>query len=139
LNVDPLDDERYVVANPLAPVLNDTKWDELRLAMYKLGQLSPRFRVKDIEANQAGPWDGEWYYHFREAGYGSMEWVELKLKAESQRDLVATILASINLPGVHTSEGFIVFGHVTPGTPVEYIRSSSNESPGAMPTRQGWA
>ena len=94
--------------------------------MYELGEFSPRFRVKDIEATQPGPWDGEWYYHFRDGGYGSIEWVELRLEAESQRDLVATILASINLPGVHTPEGFIVLGHVAPGTPVEYIRPSSN-------------
>ena len=96
--------------------------------MYELGQWSPRLRVKDIEATQPGPWDGEWYYHFREGGYGSMEWVELQLKDESQRDDVASTLASINLPGVHTIGGFIVYGHVMPGTPVEYIRSSSNKS-----------
>jgi hypothetical protein len=116
------------VPNSLAPVLNDTKWDELRLAMYELGQLSPRFRVKDIEATQPGPWDGEWYYHFREGGYASMEWVELQLNDETQRDDVSNILAFINLPGAHTNAGFIVYGHVVPGTPVDYIRSSSNKS-----------
>ena len=114
--------------NSLAPVLSDTKWDELRLAMCALGDLSPQFRVKDIEATQPGPWDGEWYYHFREGGYRSMEWVELQLKDEAQRANVASILASINWPGVHTNGGFIVYGHVMPGTPVEYIRSSFNKS-----------
>jgi hypothetical protein len=96
--------------------------------MSELGPLSPRFRVKKIEAAQPGPWDGEWYYHFREGGYGSMEWVELQLKDESQRDDVSSVLASINLPGAHTTGGFIVYGHVMPGTFVEYIRSSSNKS-----------
>jgi hypothetical protein len=58
----------------------------------------------------------------------SLEWVELQLRDQSQRDAVASILASINLPGFHTDAGFIVYGHAAPGAPIEYIRSSSNES-----------
>ena len=112
----------------LAPILNDTKWEELRLAMYALGSESPRFRAKDIKTSQPGPWDGEWFYHFRDGGYRSLEWVELQLRDQSQRDAVARILASINLPGMHTDAGFIVYGHVVPGAPIEYIRSSSNTS-----------
>ena len=120
--------KRYIVSQSLVPVLNDTKWDELRLAMYGLGPLRPRFRVKDIEDTHPGPWDGEWYYHFREGGYGSMEWVELQLADEGLRALVLQILASINLPGVRTNEGFIIFGHVPPGTPIEYIRADDELS-----------
>ena len=110
----------------LAPVLNDTKWDELRLAMYELGEQSPDFRVKDIRDDRPGPWDGEWFYHFRSGGYSSMEWVELRLADPQQREVVARILESINLPGSHTNEGFVIYGHVVPGSSVEYIRSSSN-------------
>ena len=106
----------------LAPLLNDAKWDELRLAMYDLGPRSPQFRVKEVAAEQPGPWDGEWFYHFRVGGYRTIEWIELELCNQSERDEIASILASINLPGAHTDKGFIIYGHVAPGFSVEYIR-----------------
>ena len=114
--------------NPLAPILNDTKWGELRLAMYGLGQQSPMFRIKDLGKSQPGPWDGEWFHHFKIGGYRSIEWVEVQLRDQTQRDSVADVLASIHLPGVHNEAGFIIYGHVAPGTPVDYISSSSNKS-----------
>jgi len=116
------------VPDSLAPVLNDTKWDELRLAMYGLGHQRPRFRVKEIGAAEPGPWDGEWFYHFRDGGYRSMEWVEVQLLDQAHRDNIANILASIHLPGIHTDAGFIIYGHVASGTSVDYIRPSSNKS-----------
>jgi hypothetical protein len=110
------------VSNPLVPVLNDTKWDELRLAMYSLGRDGPQFRTKDVEASQPGPWDGEWYHHFLVGGYRTIEWVELKLRDPMQRDIVANELAAIGLPGTHTETGFIIYGYVAPGISVDYIR-----------------
>jgi hypothetical protein len=101
--------------------MNDTKWDELRLTMYDLGRVSPRFRVKHIDDTEPGPWDAEWYYHFRQGGYACIEWVELRLAHESHRAEVARVLGSIHVPGVGTSSGFIVYGYVAPGTPVEYL------------------
>jgi hypothetical protein len=114
--------------NSLVPVMNDTKWDELRLAMYSLGRNGPQFRTKKVGASQPGPWDGEWYYHFRVGGYRTIEWVELKLRDATQRDIVANALAIIGLPGTHTEAGFIIYGYVVPGIPVDYIRSLSDNS-----------
>lgn len=103
--------------------MNNTKWDELRLAMYDLGHEAPRFRVKAIGADQPGPWDGEWYYHFREGGYHKIERVELQLRDSSHRGAVARALVTINVPGVQTDAGFVVYGHIPPGASAEYIRT----------------
>ncbi len=47
----------------LVAVMNDTKWDELRLAMYEL-EPSPAYRTKCWENGYIPPWDGEWFHHF---------------------------------------------------------------------------
>jgi hypothetical protein len=116
------------VPNSLAPLLNDTKWDELRLAMYALGQQAPDFRVREIGADLPGPWDGEWYYHFRQGGYRSIEQVELRLRDSAHRGAITAAIERIGLPGTCTDAGFVVYGYAAPGTPVEYISSSSNKS-----------
>jgi len=36
------------------PFMNETKWDELRLAMYALGNLHPRWRTKDVSGYASG-------------------------------------------------------------------------------------
>jgi hypothetical protein len=33
-------------------VMNNTKWEELRAAMYELGSLHPQFRIKDREREE---------------------------------------------------------------------------------------
>ncbi|MBU1070709.1 hypothetical protein KJ975_14195, partial [Myxococcota bacterium] len=52
----------------LIPVMNNTKWDELRLGMYEL-EPEPEWRTKCWENGYITPWDFGWYYHFREGGY----------------------------------------------------------------------
>jgi hypothetical protein len=44
-------------------VMNNTKWDELRLAMYAI-KPTPRYRCMMINGHYSRE-DAEWFYHFR--------------------------------------------------------------------------
>ncbi len=103
--------------------MNDTKWDELRLAMYNLGENHPKWRTKDVENGYLSGWDGEWYYHFRSGGYKTIEYVEIRVSHEEMRDRVRGVLAKIHLPGRETKEGFIVYGYTRTGESVDYLKS----------------
>ena len=37
------------------PLMNNTKWEELRAAMYGLDGLRPRWRTKDLESGYVCP------------------------------------------------------------------------------------
>nr|GEU28042.1 hypothetical protein [Tanacetum cinerariifolium] len=76
----------------MLPLMNDTKWDELRLAMYELGPLSPKWRTLDVENGHLSEWDGEWFYHFRNGGYKFIKWVEIAIESPAQRQAVLTEL-----------------------------------------------
>lgn len=102
------------------PLMNNTKWDELRLAMYGLGEMSPQWRTRDI-SGYVSPWDAEWFYQFRAGGYASIEWVEIQITTTDQDAAVLNILRTIHLPGEQTEQGFRIYGHVPSGTPVSYI------------------
>ncbi|WP_375314913.1 DUF6678 family protein [Schlesneria sp. DSM 10557] len=104
----------------MAPVMNDTKWNELRLAMYELDDLSPLWRVKDLSGYLC-PWDGDWFYHFRTGGYDSIEWVEIQITSPAQDSAVLKLLREIHLPGHRTDCGFRVYGFIHCGTPISYI------------------
>ena len=108
---------------PLAnqPVMNDTKWDELRLGMHGLESLSPRWRTKDVQSGYVSEWDTEWFHHFRAGGYATIEWVELATPDDAQRQAVLDVLERIHLPGEVTADGFKVFGFVESGQPVDYL------------------
>ncbi len=100
--------------------MNNTKWEELRLAMYNLGELRPMWRVKDLSGHLS-EWDGEWYYHFRGAGYGSIAWVEIKVLSADQEALVRSLLQKIHLPGHRVEDGFRIYGYVEDGFSIGYI------------------
>jgi hypothetical protein len=102
--------------------MNDTKWDEVRLAMYKLGPLSPRWRTKDIESGYVPSWEREWFYHFRNGGYESIEWLEIALSSPEQEEAVICALKAIHVPGHRVMEGIRTYGYVEAGFPAaEYI------------------
>jgi hypothetical protein len=105
----------------LVPVMNNTKWNELRLAMYSLENLTPQWRTKDVETGYIPRWDGEWFYHFRDGGYECIEWVEIKVTTPEQNVAVLASLRTIHVPGEKTEEGYRVFGYVAPGKQVDYI------------------
>ena len=40
-------------------MINHTKWDELRLAVYGLGELSPKWRTLEAGDGHLSEWNGE--------------------------------------------------------------------------------
>lgn len=103
------------------PILNNTKWEELRVAMYNLGAIHPKWRTKDVKSGYICPWDGEWFYHFRAGGYDSIEWVEIRVDSPEQDKAVETALKSIHVPGERTETGFKVYGYQRPGAALSHI------------------
>lgn len=104
----------------MASLMNDTKWNELRLAMYGLGELHPCWRTKDI-SGFVSPWDGEWLHHFRAGDYSSIEWVEIQILSPQQDASVLKLLREIHLPGHRIENGFRVYGYVPDGTAISYF------------------
>lgn len=105
----------------LVPVMNNSKWEELRLAMYSLDELHPQWRTKDVETDFVSNWDGEWFDHFRVGGYACIEWVDIRVTSAEQQTAVFDALRAIHVPGRQTDDGFRVFGYVQPGEQVDYI------------------
>jgi hypothetical protein len=103
------------------PVMNQTKWNELRLAMCGLHGLSPRWRTKDLIRGYVSSWDGEWFYHFRDGGYSTIEWVEIWVSTPDQDAAVETVLRQIHVPGHRVEHGFRVYGYTRDGEAVDYI------------------
>src|SRR5205085_1690307 len=103
------------------PVMNNTKWEKLRSAMYALGALSPKWRVRNMSSGHVSEWDGEWFYHFKCGGYQDIEWAEIKVTAEAQKGQVLEELKRIHVPGHETENGFRIYGYVESNHSVEYI------------------
>ncbi|PKL74541.1 MAG: hypothetical protein CVV27_19990 [Candidatus Melainabacteria bacterium HGW-Melainabacteria-1] len=101
--------------------MNDTKWEEIRLAMYGLGELIPKWRTRDRETGFESPWDGEWFYHFRSGGYATIEWLEIEVSYDAQRTLVLEALHAIQVPGEDMGHVLRIYGYVPSGTEVEYL------------------
>jgi hypothetical protein len=100
--------------------MNETKWDELRLAMYGLGGMCPRWRTKDF-SGYLSPWEGEWFYHFRDGGYSSIEWVEILVATPEQDLAVEEALRQVHVPGHRVEHGFRVYGYARQGAALDYI------------------
>lgn len=104
-----------------SPLLNNTKWDELRLAMYGLGELSPRWRTRDIENGYVSEWDAEWFYHFPAGGYETIGWVEIEVTSDEQRRRVLAELRRIHLPGRELKHGYLIHGYAPIGDAIDYL------------------
>lgn len=103
------------------PIMSNTKWDELRLAMYELGLLTPRWRTRCIENGRVTPWDGEWFYHFRSGGYDITEWVEIETTSTEQDEAVFKALSKIRVPGEKLTNGYRIYGYVQTGIFVDFL------------------
>ena len=100
--------------------MNNTKWDELRLAMYGLGCLSPSWRTEDL-SGYVSSLDGDWFYHFREGGYASIEWVEIMVTTPEQGAAVEAALRRVHVPGYRFENGFRVYGYAAEGQAMDYL------------------
>lgn len=103
----------------LNPVMNNTKWNELRLAMYALDP-QPAWSTLSINGYQSRR-DTEWFYHFRDGGYEDIIHVDIFAADDAMRDRIRTALKPIHVPGEETAEGFRVFGHAANGQFVDYL------------------
>ncbi len=102
-------------------IMNNTKWEELRLGMYNLKDLSPQWRTRDLENGYISHWEGEWFYHFKNGGYKTIEWVEIKVETKEQEKAILEIIKTINLPGKRVDSGFRIYGYITEGKEINYI------------------
>jgi len=96
------------------PVMNDTKWAELRLAMDGLGDLRPSWSTKDL-SDYVSPYDTEWFYHLRVGGYLSIEWGDIRIDTSDQDEAVEEALRRMHGPGHRVEGGFRVYGHTQAG------------------------
>ncbi|MCX8995676.1 hypothetical protein NOF55_00980 [Rhizobiaceae bacterium BDR2-2] len=103
----------------LNPVMNNTKWDELRLEMHALTP-PPAWSTVSTAGYDHGP-DREWFYHFKEGGYDDIVHVDIQVETPGQRELVRSVLRKVHVPGEEISEGFRVFGYLQDGQGAEYI------------------
>ena len=101
--------------------MNNTKWDELRVAMHE-HPMSPKWRTCDAQSGYISDWDGEWFYRFRGDGYESILWVEMLMESDEQRRQILTELIRIGLPGHERDGNLIVLGYSESGQSVEYFR-----------------
>jgi hypothetical protein len=106
----------------LVPVMNDTMWEKLGSAMYRLRDLRPKWRIKDIASGFIREWDGDWFDDFcRFHEYANIEWVEIKVTSTEQDAAVVNALRALHVPGEKTEHGYRVFGYAEPGKLVNYI------------------
>lgn len=99
--------------------MNNTKWEELRLAMYALDP-SPQWSTFSDNEYQSPP-DREWFYHFRIGGYECILHVDIIADDATHREAIRSALKRIHLPGKETSEGFRIFGYIPEGEAVDFL------------------
>lgn len=104
----------------VVPVMNDTKWDEVRAAMLSIDP-RPMWRSRDRDKGFVSEWDGGWYYHFRIGGYETLEWVEIRPNDDGHASQIVAALRRIGVPGLVTDRSITVFGYVESGQPVDWI------------------
>ena len=109
------------VAPCMYPVMNNTKWEELRAAMYELEKPSSKWRTRIVWSGFESGWDSEWFSHLKDGGYEDIEWVEISPATVEQAAMVLAALRAIHVPGIKTDAGFKVFGHLSEGVPCDYL------------------
>jgi len=97
-------------ASHLNPVMNDTKWEELRHGMSMLEAVVP-WRCKVLGRRYVSDWDGDWFYHFRLGGYKDIEWTELKIPPDIVEPAM-DVLVRFSLPYEPSEFGVKVFGYI---------------------------
>jgi hypothetical protein len=100
-------------------VMNNTKWDELRLAMCSFNP-APQFRCMNLNGHYSTV-DREWFYHFREGGYEDLLYVDIFPDSVAQQKQIIIALKNIHLPGEIAGQGFRVYGYISAGQVVDYL------------------
>ena len=97
--------------NEYLSLMNNTKWEEIRLAMYDY-PITVQWRVKNIDSWYISNWDEEWFCHFRLGGYHTIEWLEIKVDNEEIKNDVINILRKIHVPGEVLEDSIKVYEYI---------------------------
>ena len=98
----------------------DWPYEQHQVGRASVSNVRPLWRTKDV-SGYLSSWDGEWIYHFREGGYSSIEWVEIKVQSVEQDAAVLKSLREIHLPGHRIDQGFRIYGYAPDGVAVDYL------------------
>ena len=99
--------------------MNNTKWNEIRLAMVSM-KSPPLWKITYINGYETAV-DGEWFYHFSEGGYLDIHYLDVITNSVEQHALVGAILRIIHLPGMETETGYRIFGYADSFSNVNYL------------------
>jgi len=100
--------------NEYHSLMNNTKWEEIRLAMFEY-PISVQWRVKNIDNGYISNWDGDWFYHFRLDGYDTIEWLEIKVNNDEVKNDIVRILRKIHVPGEVFKDHIKIYGYKKDG------------------------
>lgn len=96
--------------NEYNSLMNNTKWEEIRLAMYEY-PATTKWRLKNIDNGYLSNWDSEWFYHFRLEGYNTIEWLEIEVDNEEMKNAVINVLRKIHVPGEILENSIKIYGY----------------------------
>ncbi|QGY32443.1 DUF6678 family protein [Pantoea cypripedii] len=99
--------------------MNNTKWNEIRLAMVGMAS-PPLWKTTSLNGYKSAV-DGEWFYHFSEGGYSDIQYLDVLTHSDEQHTVVGAILRAIHLPGIETSTGYRIFGYADSACNVVYL------------------
>lgn len=99
--------------------MNNTKWNEIRLAMFNIA-LPPLWKTTSLNGPESAV-DDEWFYHFSEGGYSNIQYLDVLTNSVEQHALVGAILRAIHLPGMETSTGYRILGYADSANNVDYL------------------
>ncbi|TPG53734.1 DUF6678 family protein [Ewingella americana] len=99
--------------------MNNTKWDEIRLAMVNMSS-PPRWKTVTLSGYESLP-DGEWFYHFKVGGYSDIHHLDVLTSSPEQHAMVGEVLQAIHVPGIETTFGYRIFGYADLATAVSYL------------------
>jgi Family of unknown function (DUF6678) len=102
-------------------VMNNTKWQELRLGIL---QSNTRiwFRGKNLDSEAIGQWDCEWYHHFDLGGHEATEWYELRADTDEGKRAIEAVLRTYHIP-VEMRDGiYRIYGYVDDTSDINYLK-----------------
>jgi len=94
--------------------MNKNKWEEIRLSMYNLGinmKTVIKWRTKDVKNGYISNWDGEWYYHFKNGGYETIEWLEISTPNSTIKEAILNELKKIHILGKIQEGSIMIYGY----------------------------
>ncbi|MCT4710718.1 hypothetical protein MUA04_11020 [Enterobacteriaceae bacterium H11S18] len=103
----------------LLSCMNETKWEEIRLAMAKMSP-PPVWRTTSLNGYESLP-DGDWYYHFITGGYQTIQYLDIVTSSPEQQKKTGVLLRAIHVVGIETAYGYRIFGYVDSSSEADYL------------------